>query len=697
MRLLQACNSPDTEFTELADIISQDAGLTSKMLNVANSPLYAQWGEFSDLNRMLVVLGLSTIRTIAITTSVVELFTGLPAASSRFAGRFWYHSLLCALIAKNLAAHIGYRNVDEVYLTGLLHRIGQLVMFNGDPRTYSDLYEQHADPADLMREEQRVYGISHDALGAWLVKQWRLGEPISDAVLYQHSPGSHMLDAPDLIKLMGVASRLCDPQQKETAYADAALLLDLQEQEIDVLVEQAEDALQQAADSFGVTLDAPLPPPATEAAGFPPQTSELARLVQESTLLESVKSAMWQEAKSRNPYAAIHVFLNILFGFQDVLFFVVDENGQLQGKSLDQKSRWLEQLRIPVKFDRSLMCDTLLTKKAIDSFQYEAMKGALNVIDRQMIRMIGKAGLLAIPMIAEGQSLGVLAVGVERSTLDSMQTQRQLLDMFVGEAAKLLQSQQEEEKARQLLVAESRAQMVQRARRIRHEANNPLGIIKNYLYILEDECKQEERSRPELKTIRDEINRVENLLHGLTEHMQESEAPPDHIDVNKLISELLTVLQAPLFERRNIELSLDLDQSIPALEADKDKIKQILVNLLKNASEAMHEPGQVSIHTQDNVLGESQPYVEIGIKDSGPGIPAAVREHLFRPVVSTKGGKHSGLGLSITARLVKEMSGSIRCRTGPRGTEFLILIPRHSKIQTNADAQTQGRKSQHSA
>ncbi|MBW7943622.1 MAG: ATP-binding protein, partial [Candidatus Kuenenia stuttgartiensis] len=95
----------------------------------------------------------------------------------------------------------------------------------------------------------------------------------------------------------------------------------------------------------------------------------------------------------------------------------------------------------------------------------------------------------------------------------------------------------------------------------------------------------------------------------------------------------------------------------------------------KNAVETMQKGGQIHASTRDNVTIDGKPFVEIIIKDNGPGIPEHILQSLFTPVHSTKGGNHSGLGLSIVKNLVSSMNGSINCQSSKAGTAFTIYLP----------------------
>jgi signal transduction histidine kinase len=108
---------------------------------------------------------------------------------------------------------------------------------------------------------------------------------------------------------------------------------------------------------------------------------------------------------------------------------------------------------------------------------------------------------------------------------------------------------------------------------------------------------------------------------------------------------------------------------------DADTLKQILVNLMKNAVEALPGGGEIAIGNNGYVNRDGQLYVELWIKDTGPGISAEVMANLFTPVRSAKGSAHRGLGLSIVHGLVKQLQGFITCRSSKKGTTFEILLP----------------------
>ena len=216
-------------------------------------------------------------------------------------------------------------------------------------------------------------------------------------------------------------------------------------------------------------------------------------------------------------------------------------------------------------------------------------------------------------------------------------------------------------------------------KKVAHEVSNPLTIINNYLYMLGKKIDNDHSAHGEIKFISEEIERVGNILL----RAKDPEAPIKEkyklVNINKLLTELDTLFTGSLYKTKQIKSTLQLDKQIPTLCCSKDKLKQILINIIKNGVEAMQDNGTIKITTRDNFYQNSQQYVEISIQDSGSGIDAETLKNLFKPVTSTKDG-HSGVGLSIVNTLVQEISGNISCYSRQDyGTEFKILIPRKLK------------------
>ncbi|MEC4750155.1 ATP-binding protein [Methylomicrobium sp. Wu6] len=113
------------------------------------------------------------------------------------------------------------------------------------------------------------------------------------------------------------------------------------------------------------------------------------------------------------------------------------------------------------------------------------------------------------------------------------------------------------------------------------------------------------------------------------------------------------------------------------LSISKNKLKQILINLIKNAMEASPVGGKITISTKNNIYFGTGGFIEIKVEDQGPGMPEEVLRQLYAPLVSTKGKDHSGLGLTICKSLIDELKGMIRCdSSAATGTVFHVFLPK---------------------
>ncbi len=689
LKLMQACNNPEVNFDQLASLIRKDAALSSKIMNVANSPAYLQWGKVDNLNRLLVVLGLSTIKTIAITSSVMQFFSQFAPHREAYLKRFWYSSLRCAYTARALARLISYEFPEEAYLAGLLHKLGQLILLDNLADEYVALLEKSDDPLALAEAEREVYGITHAELGAWLIDQWQADDFIGDAVRFQDEPTEMVLDAHPLVQLLHLASKFDNlkPYDPEVAYRTADTLFGLAQPVIEDLVKEVDEEVEKAAKALNIAIDPseaipPLPgetgEDATKAIQVDKERLELARMVRNMALLDGTSQTLRQAKGLEETLLAVQHNVNILFGIGGTLFFLIDEEkNALCGETLPGQNPQLDRLCVPLERGRSIISEALLERRLECTFS--AKEKPLSVIDRQVIRLTGKEGLLVVPLIGEDKPLGAMILGVQRATYTMFTAQSGLLEVFSREAAAYLEKSIRETEALEEVRAEDQSEFTLRARKVVHEANNPLGIINNYLHILGSKLGDDHPASKDLQIIKEEIERVGRILLRLPDEFQKQSAPQGKkgpVDIQQLIRGVVTLFERSLFATHGIRADLDLDRNMPPIVTHRDRLKQVLINLIKNAVEALPKGGQLQIGARDNVNVNGEPFVEITVADNGPGMPKDIIENIFTPVTSTKGGGHSGLGLTIARNLVNELGGSISCRTGSSGTVFQILVPR---------------------
>ncbi len=678
IELIDSCNDPRIGFERLTEIIQQDAAVTAKVISAANSPFYRQWQKISDLNRLLVVLGTKSVRTIAINSAVQQFFNQLGKAAGRAVDNIWYHSLVCAHCAKSLAVLTACKAPEEAYLAGLLHRLGQLALLQSYPQEYGALLDEGLYGESLAQAEKERLGYTSAAVAAELIDSWQLRSFLSDAVLYQHEPVHSILDGSHLVKLINLAGDLA--QRRTVGDSEvlerADLLFGLTQPIVEKLFQEARTAAEESALSLGIALPGEQEDQAAQA-----QLAALGERIRQAALFGGGLDSLPEKSDLPLTLQQIQRDLDLLFGFTRTCFLLFDcERQRLQ--PIDPtlpEDPLLAELKLSTEPERSLAAKAFLSQQILTGTAGETADN-LCVADRQLSRYLRREALLYLPLSARQQPLGVIAVGLQPEQTAELEGELNLLGLFASEAAQTLLNQREWERQQLQAIDEERAAFRLEARKAVHEANNPLGIINNYLHILGMKLGEEHPVQEELSIVREEIERVGKIILRIRDIPAEIEQQARTVDVNPLIEDLDRLFQSALFASRNISSTLDLDRSIRGIRTQRSHLKQIMTNLVKNAAEAMEPEGNLTITTRDNAFLNGKAYIEIQVIDNGPGIPAEIMQQLFTPVTSTKDSSHSGLGLAIVKNLIDELCGHISCTSNAgQGTRFQLYLPKGGK------------------
>ena len=213
---------------------------------------------------------------------------------------------------------------------------------------------------------------------------------------------------------------------------------------------------------------------------------------------------------------------------------------------------------------------------------------------------------------------------------------------------------------------------------IAHEINNPLEAIKNSLYLVTSKISEEDPTHKFLQIATKETERVSHILRQMLGFYR----PPkmELTDVNSLIEEAESLVEKHL-RQRGVRLENDLSPHVPPIIGSADQLKQVILNLLLNAQQAMPDGGVIAISTRaahqadpDFIRSDS---VQIQIRDSGTGIAEEHVPHIFEPFFSTKHEqKGTGMGLWVSHTIIQNHGGSIKVRSREgRGTTFSISLP----------------------
>ncbi len=674
VEMLDACQSSTANFQQISDIISRDAAVTARVISLANSSFYSRASTINSLERALLVLGTETIKTIVITASVQQFFSGFNNSHTQYLKLFWKRSLACALLAKSLATLTSYRHPEQAYLTGLLHNIGELVLETNHPEDYDELLQNTSNEADRTELENELFLTNHSDVGAWLVDEWNLGAFTSDAIRFHHAPLKSVLDAHHLVKLIFLSSQLSKDNALEdpASFEIAEGMFNLSAALTREIVIQIQNEVVEIARSLNIDIDSDW-----ETEIDKKKQVELAEQVRNVGLLQTASKHIALSDSQAQLFQGIQEAAELLLGYRNTRVLLIDEaDGNLKYRSsnpLDETSTDIE-LAIPLQTERSLIASSVINRRILNSANQELFAESLPVIDQHFVRLTGGNEIICVPLVAKDKTIGALVMGSH--TDDHIQTSTlQLIDYFASEAANTCDTFLKDHGSSRQDARLPDQELQLKVREIAHEANNPLSIVRNYLETLSAKLGEEHEAQTDISILREEIDRTGQIILRLRDLHQDAEDNEPGVDINREIKDLSTLFEGSLFLTHAISYELQLDDKLLRQQGNRNHLRQVLTNLIKNAAEAMDNGGAILLKTSRSVNVNGRDFVEIVVADKGPGMPTEVLHNLFKPVDSTKGSGHSGLGLSICKNLINDMGGTISCRSSSNGTEMQILIP----------------------
>lgn len=191
LRINQLIEDPDSTISDIAKAVSQDPSFTVRMLRLANSPFYGFSSTIDTIDKAVSVIGTSQIRNLALSMSVASTFAGLPNELVSM-DNFWRHSLYCALVARILARQAHGCDPSAVFTAGLLHDIGELIIFNRLPeqaRSALLLVLDQVDELPVYLAERQVIGFDHADVGGELARHWVLPPLLVECIAHHHAVG----------------------------------------------------------------------------------------------------------------------------------------------------------------------------------------------------------------------------------------------------------------------------------------------------------------------------------------------------------------------------------------------------------------------------------------------------------------------------------------------------------------------------
>jgi len=317
-------------------------------------------------------------------------------------------------------------------------------------------------------------------------------------------------------------------------------------------------------------------------------------------------------------------------------------------------------------------------------------------VNKDLITFLDVKSLAAVPLLSRQKVLGGIAADNLTSADHISEKKLQSLMIFANQAALALEnalmyeelkafSSQLEERVKkavaelqqtqeQLMRSEKLATLGQLSAGIAHEIRNPLTSIKILIHSLVDEEATPASREKDLAVIESEIERVNKIIRQFLDFARPRPPALQRLDLHKLLEDTLHLVAYEL-EAQGIILEKNFMDKNPYVAVDGEQMKQVFLNILLNAIQAMPQGGKLTVATfQENLpsLGEE---LVVSFRDSGEGIPPEIIEKIFEPFFSTK-EEGIGLGLPIGQRIIEEHKGKIRVESYPqKGTTFYVYLP----------------------
>lgn len=199
-RILQITGNPDSSPEDLYDVISRDPAIAARVIKIANSPFFGHPGKVGGIDQAIMLLGYEHIRNIAVSVSVVSMFSKRGDMNLR---NFWAHSFEVAFIAAYIADSVTMVSSQTAFLAGLLHDIGRLILY----KLYRDKYRSTLGTDDLLEKETGVFGCDHAEAGSWFAVKNKFPVEQVLAIQYHHAP-SRTKEYADIVSIVSLAEAL---------------------------------------------------------------------------------------------------------------------------------------------------------------------------------------------------------------------------------------------------------------------------------------------------------------------------------------------------------------------------------------------------------------------------------------------------------------------------------------------------------
>ncbi len=658
VELIEACLN-QSSLHSLVDIIMQDAALTSRVLHVASRDHSCQLDATEPVSSAVQQLGLPLLTSLALHAARQIVCHDLGREELVFQYQLWFRSRVGGTAARCLAPSVNYPYVEEAQLAGLLSNLGIQLFFARHRSHYLALGVSAWSEVAQSVKEDSSFKIDHLTLADQLVGSWGLDSFLADALRFLHADIEHVEQSSPMLKIARLAQQFCQQPEQITPEFEtlAARLFSFSHNEASYLFDWTHGLYSGfatlAQDIKALTVD------------FEKARQRLTEL---TFLLADQEAARARLAVCADPQKLTDVARRLYLEnstAQDVVLLVFD-HGQnlLSGLPASGQSRMVSELKVSAAAGSGLVAEALSSGELKHSF---AAGAELTVTDRLLVRLTKGEGIACLPLVADGELFGAVVFGL--AGRQGLATVESLWLKMLSQV--VVQALTQTHKGLTVAMADGSSLLW----RVSHEISNPLTIITNYAEVLKQALSGSANAElPE--TIKKEVRRVADVVNYYLHKQDDPDIPEQNVDLAKLVRDAVDALSDGVLKAKDIQLKLTLQKDLGPIAINSMLVKQILINLIRNAAEAVAEGGRVEIRTRSSVIAQKGLCAELIVSDNGPGIAPQILQRLFQPVASTKGAGHGGVGLNIVKSMVDDLGGQISCHSSQdQGTSFHLLIP----------------------
>lgn len=669
--LLDICHDPDSSLGDLADLISIDAALTSKLIMAANSGAFAINQPLKNLEQAVTLIGHAQVKTMVTTASIQQLFAGLIESQKKYICAAWLDSIYCAVFARDIAIALDYKYPQDAYLAGLLHDIGQIVF----DAKYHDQYIKiinSTSEAETIAQEISKFGISHTELGAEIIEHWSsLSPAIADAVRFHHEDERQLQGGDILCRIVAEAGQIarhwCRAGSADAQWRSS--LID--HKDLNNIYVHVHDTVTQTANKLGIFL--PRSTSLTQAQlskDIERETGKLARKIRDASLIKVISAEEAYPAALNSPDKLLSKVARDM-----QLYFSISHLALLFHDPETPESLSLHEVRPvdpPCRFSLENSASRAVRSYLEKRLTWIEVEGSDHqkspMPDRQIIHRLKHHVALCFPIIHADEAIGTIVVGCHKTQRNNLDKLSDIISSYLEDIAETWVNHRPGRGGRG---AKSEREQKEIDKLV-HEISNPLSVIGNYIDIVNARSGGT-GSDKEIGVLKEELQRVRNIVLNFKEG---NEPEPEAVMLNAELESSIPLYVKSVSPGLEIQIMWDLDRNDAEIDITRDAFRQIVLNLVKNAIEAQTDDAAIMVSSNNFTNIDGRVYAQFTISDRGRGINTKTRNLLFSPLISTKEGAGRGLGLSVVADILRAFKGQVKyMKNEVGGALFEVSIP----------------------